>query len=118
MSRSYRKPYGYVYLKDDRQRAARSVRSRQNRYLNNYEGDFEDFLIPDKYECSNNERWGWRIDSDRNWYTPKLSRWDLTSVGLHLAGMVSTWGKAFATEEEVEEVERGYNWYYTHCQRK
>lgn len=80
MSGSYRKPYaalcgGDVSAKEDKRRAARGVRHKQNQWLRTL-GDFDGALVPHRYECRWNDVWTWKRDggkrlvgrkSDRDW---------------------------------------------------
>jgi hypothetical protein len=63
MSRSYRKPYSTVTgsksAQADKTFAARSIRRTQDRALRNFRGEWEDFVMPVRFECSGNDVWGW-----------------------------------------------------------
>jgi len=78
MSKSYRKPYssptGSLSAKKDKQMANRSIRRTQNNYLK-LNWDEEDFLIPNKYECANNEIYGWSRDGN-NRYQELNTSWN------------------------------------------
>lgn len=69
MARSYRKPYSAVTgvrsAHADKTQAARSVRRAQNLALKSFIGDWDEFLIPHKYECSDNDVWGWGRDGNQ-----------------------------------------------------
>ncbi|HZS43356.1 MAG TPA: hypothetical protein VFA52_04080 [Candidatus Paceibacterota bacterium] len=69
MSRSYRKPYasfvcGSNSARWDKTQAARAVRRTQNQAIKKVlsSGDWDEFLIPDRYECSHNDVWDWSRD--------------------------------------------------------
>lgn len=70
MSKSYRKPWGtWVAVKSsahaDKTQAARSVRRAQNHSLRHAianDVDWDGWLIPERYECSDNNVWGWGRD--------------------------------------------------------
>lgn len=70
MSKSYRKPWGtWVSTKSsahqDKMQAARSVRRAQNSALRNgivHDVDWDGWLVPDRYECSDNDVWCWGRD--------------------------------------------------------
>lgn len=66
MSRSYRKPYsaitGHSSAADDKRTARRCWRRAQNHALRSFQGDWDAFLIPERYEASFNDVWGWRRD--------------------------------------------------------
>ena len=73
MGKSYRRPYaaitGVSSAKDDKQRAARGMRRKQNQWLKTI-SDFEDALIPHRRECSWNQVWCWKRDGKKH-----LSLW-------------------------------------------
>jgi hypothetical protein len=69
MSKSYRKPWGtYVAVKSsahaDKTFAARAMRRAQNQSLREAirDDDWEGWLIPERYECRDNDVWGWGRD--------------------------------------------------------
>lgn len=69
MSKSYRKPWGtWVSIKrsahDDKTVAARCVRRAQEQSLREAirDDDWDGWLIPDRYEASFNDVWGWGRD--------------------------------------------------------
>lgn len=69
MSRSYRKPYASICgngsAKKDKQIASRCWRRAQNQRLNHAiknEEDWDEVLIPVRYEASSNDVWGWNRD--------------------------------------------------------
>jgi len=73
MSKSYRRPYSSVTgnrsAHEDKTVAARSVRRTQNHALqtalaNNV--DWDEFLMPDIYECAANEVYGWSRDGSQS----------------------------------------------------
>ncbi len=65
MGKSYRKPYATVTgsnsAKEDKRLANRSVRRLQDRSLREAE-DWEEYLVPHRYEASHNDVWGWQRD--------------------------------------------------------
>jgi len=72
MSKSYRKPYCAITGKRsahaDKTQAARSVRRAQNYALRTAlanEADWDEFLLPDIYECAGNEVYGWTWDGNQ-----------------------------------------------------
>lgn len=71
MSRSYRKPATAVTTcssaKDDKKHAHRGVRRAQNQALKTCL-DWDEFLIPHKYECSWNETYNWGRDGCQKLY--------------------------------------------------
>lgn len=76
MSRSYRKPYAAITGKNsahaDKTFAARAVRRAQNFALQKVlaQGiDWEDFMLPEIYECSGNDVWGWGRDGNQRLQT-------------------------------------------------
>lgn len=73
MSKSYRMPYSAIMGRssahDDKTVAARMVRRAQNHALrtaaaNNV--DWDEFLLPEVYECSHNDVWGWGRDGNQS----------------------------------------------------
>src|ERR1700752_398427 len=73
MGKSYRKPYapitGADSAHDDKIIAARAVRRAQNAALRNAIAlgmDWDEFFIPDIYECAHNEVWNWRRDGNQS----------------------------------------------------
>jgi len=77
-------------VKPDRQMASRSVRHRHKHEIKvalNTNSDFENFILPDIYECAFNNRWSWSCDASRpRYYSGKPDRWDRTHVGIYLNG--------------------------------
>lgn len=76
MGKSYRKPYcaitGRRSAHDDKTQAARSVRRAQEFALRTAlanEVDWDEFLLPDIYECANNEVYGWSRDGNQRFQT-------------------------------------------------
>lgn len=69
MSRSYRKPAHAVTTcssaKDDKKHAHRGVRRAQNRALKTCL-NWDEFIIPHKYECSWNETYSWGRDGKQS----------------------------------------------------
>lgn len=72
MGKSYRKPYcavtGRRPAHADKTQAARSVRRTQNFALRTAltnEVDWDEFLLPDIYECADNDVWGWSRDGNQ-----------------------------------------------------
>lgn len=63
---------GCESAKDDKRHAHRGERRAQSLALRNeiIAGDFENFLLPHKYECSNNDNWGWDRDGSQHYYSP------------------------------------------------
>jgi hypothetical protein len=65
MSRSYRRPYaainGTASAKDDKRLAHRGVRRKQNVTLRIC-GDYENLLLPHRFECARNEIYCWARD--------------------------------------------------------
>ena len=66
MSRSYRKPYsacaGVYSAADDKRVARRNWRHAQNHALRMPNIDWDEFLIPARYEASYNDVWSWGRD--------------------------------------------------------
>jgi hypothetical protein len=89
VSRSYRAPYASVTgvrsAADDKRFAARGVRRKQNQWLRET-ADFEDAIVPHRFECPWNDVYSWDRDGkqslqvldDRDW-----SRHCLQQNGLH-----------------------------------
>ena len=73
MSRSYRKPYASVTgnrsAADDKRVARRMVRGTQNAAIRDFRGDWEEFLLPVRYECSFNDVWSWGRDGKQRLLT-------------------------------------------------
>jgi hypothetical protein len=72
MSKSYRKPYsaitGVRSAHYDKMIAARSVRRAQDGALRHAianQTDWDEFLLPEVYECSDNDVWGWGRDGNQ-----------------------------------------------------
>jgi len=65
MSRSTRRPYaaitGTASAKDDKRMAHRGVRRKQDLALKIC-ADYEDFLVPHRFECAWNNTWSWARD--------------------------------------------------------
>lgn len=73
MSKSYRRPYSAVCGSDsaawDKYFAHRGVRRSQKLALKMC-SDWDEFLIPHKYECSHNEVYGWSRDGNQTYRFP------------------------------------------------
>ena len=73
MSRSYRKPYSAITgtnsAKQDKIFAHRAERRAQNLAIKLCL-DWDEFLIPDKLECSYNDPWGWGRDGKQSLHFP------------------------------------------------
>ena len=65
MSRSYRKPYtaitGLPRSHDDKKKASRGVRCRQNAWLRSLK-DYDLALVPHRHECAFNNTYLWARD--------------------------------------------------------
>lgn len=77
MGKSYRKPYSSVTgnrsAHKDKTDAARSLRRTQNHALRNALAnnvDWDEFLLPDIYECAGNEVYGWTRDGNQSLWEP------------------------------------------------
>ena len=77
MSRSYRRPYaaitGLRSAADDKMVARRSWRRAQNQELQKYVAngfDWDEFLIPERYEASFNDVWSWGRDGNQYLHFP------------------------------------------------
>ena len=72
MSRSYRKPYaticGHRSAADDKRVARRSVRHKENQTIRE-SVDWDEFLIPERYECAYNDTWCWARDGKQRLQT-------------------------------------------------
>jgi len=73
MSKSYRKPYcaitGVRSAHADKTQAARSVRRAQDHALRTALAagiDWDEFLLPEIYECADNEVYGWSRDGGQS----------------------------------------------------
>jgi len=73
MSRSYRKPYcavtGTNSAKEDKQRAARGVRRKQDQWLRTLD-DPDAALAPHRLECGWNDVWSWGRDGKQRLQVP------------------------------------------------
>ena len=73
MSRSYRKPYsaitGTKSAKDDKRIARRAVRRMENQRIRDCK-DFEELLMPERYECTYNDVWSWGRDGKQSLHFP------------------------------------------------
>jgi hypothetical protein len=99
MSRSYRKPYTsvtgvYTGSGDDKRVARRLVRRAENRAINNCQ-DFENFLLPHKYECSYNDPWGWGRDGKQYLCVPTSDDWSRHCLSVIEGSCMSRWGMAY-----------------------
>ena len=58
--------------KEDKRHAHRGERRAQDLALRKelMTGTFENFLLPHRYECSNNDNWGWNRDGSQRYYSP------------------------------------------------
>lgn len=89
MSKSYRQPASAITgrgsAKQDKVHAHRGVRRAQNHALRTC-ADWDEFLIPHKYECSWNETYSWGRDGsqrlyflsdfNRMWLHPVTGEWE------------------------------------------
>src|SRR5882724_4941503 len=76
MSKSYRRPYASVTgnrsAHDDKTVASRSFRRAQNYALRTALAnrvDWDEFFLPDIYECAGNEVYGWSRDGNQRFET-------------------------------------------------
>jgi hypothetical protein len=60
--------------KYDKQLASRGMRRRQNQALRTAD-DFEEFVIPHRYECSHNHVWCWGRDGRQVWQALTSRDW-------------------------------------------
>jgi hypothetical protein len=103
MSRSYRKPYsaitGTSSAADDKRVARRGVRRRQNQYLREsfLSDDWDDFIMPHKYECSFNETYSWHRDGKQTLQSPP--------------GYPTSWVFLFGEESADERYQQSCDWY-------
>ena len=88
MSRSYRKPFsactGTKSAKDDKRRANRGVRHKQNQWLRTLE-DYDSALVPHRLECAWNEVYSWGRDGHQYLQVPSQREWadyHRTSMGV------------------------------------
>lgn len=98
MGKSYRKPWGtYVSVKSsahsDKTVAARAVRRAQEQSLREAirDDDWEGWLIPTRYECSDNDVWGWGRDGKQR---PMFRSREYNNPYAY-------WFARFTTEEEI-----------------
>lgn len=81
MSRSVRKPYcavnGCTSAKEDKRRAARGVRRKQEEWLRALEDadDPDAALAPHRLECPGNNVWSWGRDGNQRRLVPSASEW-------------------------------------------
>jgi hypothetical protein len=70
MSKSYRKPYspvtGATSAARDKRTASRCYRRLQEHSLRSFQGDWEDYLIPERYEATHNDVWSWGRDGKQS----------------------------------------------------
>jgi hypothetical protein len=110
MSRSYRKPYssmcGGGSAKQDKMIAARGVRRVQNRSIRECR-DWDEYVVPHRYECPHNNVWCWGRDGkqrlqtmDHNYFNPYwlMSPWD------------SFWTEEKKVEWSNERCQHHLNW--------
>lgn len=73
MSRSYRRPYaaitGTKSAKDDKRIARQRVRRAENQAIRDCK-DFEELMMPERYECAYNDVWGWGRDGKQSLHFP------------------------------------------------
>lgn len=116
MSKSYRKPYapvtGVRSAAEDKKVARRSWRRVQNLELRTFKGDWDEFLIPARYEASDNDVWGWGRDG-KQWlhFAPALN-WDIYKWTAY-----SCQTEEELIEEEIESFARDVE-YYERLKRK
>lgn len=82
MSHSVRQPYaswcGHNHsAAKDKHMAGRAVRRKQNAAIRQawVEDAFENFLLPDRYECGHNEVWTWVRDGTNRLQRPESRRY-------------------------------------------
>ena len=72
MSRSFRKPYsaitGVRSAADDKRVARRNWRHAQNHALRQPQIDWDEFLIPARYEAAYNDVWSWGRDGKQTYH--------------------------------------------------
>lgn len=75
MGKSYRKPYtsitGHYSAKNDKRIGARGVRRAQNASIRNVD-DWDEWLLPDIYECKGNEVYCWDRDGNQSYQAPPM----------------------------------------------
>lgn len=112
MSRSYRKPYSPVTghsNSKDKLDARRSVRRKQNQAIRCFNRpDWDEFLMPERYECANNEVYGWSRDGKQ-----KLQGWSHYYNNPFWVVCKYTW--SYKTEEDIyqdwfERIARHAKW--------
>jgi hypothetical protein len=82
MSRSTRKPYaaitGVRSAADDKKVARRCFRRTQNSAIRKFKGeDWDEFLIPVRYEASFNDVWGWGRDGNQTLHDAPVLDWNI-----------------------------------------
>ena len=82
MSRSFKhKPFmaitGGSSAQRDKTIASRSVRRTHSKLLHiiTKNGDFEDFILPTRKECPNNDVWGWSRDGNQHYQGLSARDW-------------------------------------------
>lgn len=108
MSRSYRKPYSAVTgvrsAADDKRVARRCWRRTQNHALRSFNGDWDEFLIPARYEASFNDVWGWGRDGNQYLRFPPVLDGNLEYIH-------GCYSDEELLERLVEDFEREVQWY-------
>lgn len=81
MGKSYRRPYGTfgscASAKKDKVMAHRCLRRLQERSLRAAQ-DFEEYIIPLRYEAAHNDVWGWARDGKQHFqdHPPTIHAWE------------------------------------------
>lgn len=109
MSRSYRLPYsaitGHSSAKGDKIQAHRGVRASQKHAIRNCL-DWDEFLIPHRYECSYNDVWSWHRDGKK-----RLREFDHNDFNPFFAvGAYCKWSMEELMEFHFESLERHRQW--------
>ena len=116
MSRSYRKPYsaitGVKSAADDKRVARRNWRHAQNNALRMPNIDWDEFLIPARYEASYNDVCGWGRDGIQSLYPVPMITWDIYK---YQSGMC--WTEDESVEWAIEKFETDIK-YYERLKRK
>lgn len=85
MSKSYRRPFscchGHNSAKKDKKTAHRGLRRLQNHSIK-LEQDFDEYLVPLKFEAPHNDTWGWYAEDKGHFYPQRITNRDLTELGL------------------------------------
>jgi hypothetical protein len=100
MSRSTRKPYaactGTRSAKDDKRRANRGVRHKQNQWLRTLE-DYDSALAPHRMECSWNNVWSWGRDGHQ--YLQEPGKWERQQYAIWVSGFFKgEWEREYLAE--------------------